>query len=52
MSESIIYTCKRCGESMSAQDLEYRGGEVKCIHCSYKVVMKTKPPVVKRVSTR
>lgn len=49
MSQSIIYTCKRCSAAMTEADLEYRGGETKCILCGFRVLVKTKPPVVKRV---
>lgn len=49
MSASIVYTCKRCGGEMTAENIEERGGEVKCIHCGFRVLMKVKPPVVKRV---
>lgn len=34
------------------QDLSLRGGHVKCIHCGYRVLRKTKPPVVKRVKSQ
>lgn len=49
MSEVIVYTCKRCGGTMTEADLKYRGDETKCIHCGFRVLVKTKPPVVKRV---
>lgn len=48
-NEGIIYECKRCGGSMSAYNIEERGGEVKCIHCGYRILKKIKPPVVKRI---
>lgn len=51
MSSGIYYECIRCGASMSAEELENRGGYVKCISCGYKVLRKTKPPIVKKVST-
>ena len=48
-SESIFYECIRCGTQMSEAELEGRGGHIKCIQCGYKVLKKTKPPVVKRI---
>jgi len=33
-------------------ELELRGGEIKCIICGYRVLKKIRPPVVKRVSTK
>lgn len=51
MSESVTYECIRCGSAMLESDLAYRGGEVKCIICGYRILKKTKPPVVKRVDT-
>lgn len=47
-SAAVIYECKRCGGKMSEDDLESRGGHVKCIFCGFRVVVKTKPPVVHR----
>lgn len=51
MSASVTYACKRCGGTMTLENLDDRGGEVKCIHCGFRVLMKTKPPVVKRIRT-
>lgn len=48
----IIYECMRCGSQMTERDLEERGGSVKCVNCGYRVLKKTKPPVVKRIDTR
>jgi DNA-directed RNA polymerase subunit RPC12/RpoP len=30
-------------------NIEERNGKIKCIVCGYRVLKKTKPPVVKRV---
>lgn len=49
---SIVYTCKRCGEAMTHENLEERGGHVKCIFCGYRILIKTRPPVVKRVDAK
>jgi DNA-directed RNA polymerase subunit RPC12/RpoP len=34
------------------ENIEGRKGEIKCIVCGYKVLKKSKPPVVKRVPAR
>lgn len=34
---------------MTEADLKFRGGEVKCIHCSYRILKKIRSPVVRRV---
>jgi DNA-directed RNA polymerase subunit RPC12/RpoP len=49
MSESVVYECQKCGGTMTEADLEDRGGHVKCIHCSYKVLKKVRTQFVKRV---
>jgi DNA-directed RNA polymerase subunit RPC12/RpoP len=43
------YECLRCGETTMGDNIEERNGEIKCIVCGYRVLKKTKPPVVKRV---
>lgn len=49
-SSGIVYECLRCGAKVPSEELELRGGEIKCIVCGYRVLKKIKPPVVKRVS--
>jgi len=34
------------------ENIDERGGEIKCIVCGYRVLKKMKPPVVKRVLAR
>jgi DNA-directed RNA polymerase subunit RPC12/RpoP len=34
------------------ENIEERNGVIKCIVCGYRVLKKTKPPVVKRVPAR
>jgi DNA-directed RNA polymerase subunit RPC12/RpoP len=34
------------------ENIEERGGLIKCVVCGYRVLKKTKPPVVKRVLAR
>lgn len=48
----IAYECVRCGAKVPVEELELRGGGIKCIVCGYRVLKKTRPPVVKRVSSR
>jgi len=49
---SLTYECVRCGAKVSTEDLEMRGGGIKCTVCGYRVLKKIRPPVVKRVSAR
>ena len=46
------YECLLCGATTTGENIEERGGEIKCIVCGYRVLKKTKPPVVKRVPAR
>ena len=48
----IIYECVNCGEKVRTEELELRGGGIKCTFCGYRVLKKIRPPVVKRVSTK
>jgi len=48
----VAYECVRCGAKVPTNELELRGGEIKCIICGYRVLKKIRPPVVKRVSTK
>ena len=43
------YECLRCGANTTGENIEERNGEIKCIVCGYRVLKKTKPPVVKKV---
>ena len=49
---SIVYECVRCGAKVSFNELELRGGGIKCTFCGYRVLKKIRPPLVKRVSAR
>lgn len=51
-SVGIVYECVRCGAKVPLEELELRGGEVKCITCGYRILKKIKPPVVKRISAK
>jgi DNA-directed RNA polymerase subunit RPC12/RpoP len=48
----IVYECVRCGAKVPSEELELRGGEMKCIVCGYRILKKIKPPVVKRVPAK
>jgi DNA-directed RNA polymerase subunit RPC12/RpoP len=51
VSRGLVYTCVKCGSKVRTEELELRGGGVKCTFCGYRVLKKTRPPVVKRIST-
>ncbi len=48
----IVYECVKCGAKVSLDELDLRGGGVKCTYCGYRVLRKVRPPVVKRVKTK
>ncbi|MBC7131051.1 hypothetical protein H5T51_07540 [Candidatus Bathyarchaeota archaeon] len=48
-ASGLVYECIRCGAKVSTEELELRGGEIKCTVCGYRVLKKIRPPVVKRV---
>jgi len=48
----IVYECVRCGAKVPAEELDLRGGEIKCIVCGYRILRKVKPPVVKRIQAK
>ncbi len=49
MSENEpIYKCLRCNKIFSKEELETLPG-VRCPYCGYKIVIKLRPPVAKRV---
>jgi len=48
----IVYECVRCGAKVPSEELELRGGEMKCIVCGYRILKKIRPPVVKRVPAK
>jgi DNA-directed RNA polymerase subunit RPC12/RpoP len=47
--EGITYKCWRCGSKVSSRELDFRGGEIKCIICGYRVLKKTRSLIVRRV---
>ncbi len=52
ITTGIVYECLRCGAKVSIEELELRGGEIKCTVCGYRVLKKIRPPVVKRVQAK
>jgi DNA-directed RNA polymerase subunit P len=48
----IVYECVKCGEKVSLEELDLRGGGVKCTYCGYRVLRKVRPPVVKRIKAK
>jgi len=44
----IVYECLSCGSKISADQLAMIP-EIKCPYCGYRVLKKTRPPVVKHV---
>ena len=46
------YEGLRRGATTMGEDIVERNGLIKCIVCGYRVLKKTKPPVVKRVLAR
>lgn len=48
-AQGIVYECVKCGAKVPLDELDLRGGKVKCIICGYRVLKKARPPVVKRV---
>ena len=50
-SGGIEYECIRCGSRISVEDLAY-APDLKCPHCGYKVLRKTRQSIVKRVKAR
>ncbi|MFH1328155.1 MAG: hypothetical protein ABIH76_04850 [Candidatus Bathyarchaeota archaeon] len=49
--EGIAYECVRCGSKIGYNELMTMP-ELKCPNCSYRVLKKTRPPVVKHVKAR
>ncbi len=48
----IVYECVKCGAKVYLEELDIRGGGIKCTYCGYRVLRKIRPPVVKRVKTK
>lgn len=50
--QGLVYECVKCGGKVVTDELELRGGGVKCTFCGYRILKKIRPPVVKRVQTK
>jgi len=48
----IAYECVKCGAIVASEELELRGGGIKCSYCGYRVLKKIRPPIVKRIKTQ
>jgi len=48
----LVYECVKCGATVTTEELELRGGGVKCTFCGYRVLKKIRSPIVKRVAAR
>ena len=51
-TSGLVYECVKCGAKVTIDELELRGGGVKCTFCGYRVLKKIRPPVVKRVAVK
>nr|WP_052883187.1 DNA-directed RNA polymerase subunit P [Thermoproteus tenax] len=43
-----IYMCMRCGRTFSRSEMEILPG-IRCPYCNYKIILKVRSPMVKRV---
>jgi len=48
----LVYECVKCRAQVRLEELEMRGGRVKCTYCGYRVLRKIRPPVVRRISAK
>lgn len=51
-AHGLVYECVKCGAKVTVDELELRGGGIKCTFCGYRVLKKIRPPVVKRVAAK
>ncbi|KUO88616.1 DNA-directed RNA polymerase subunit P [Thermoproteus sp. CP80] len=47
--ERKIYMCMRCGRTFSRSEMEILPG-IRCPYCNYKIILKVRSPMVKRIS--
>jgi DNA-directed RNA polymerase subunit RPC12/RpoP len=50
--QGVVYECVKCGAKVATEELDMRGGGIKCTFCGYRILKKIRPPVIKRVSTK
>lgn len=43
-----LYQCMRCGRVFSKEEMELLSG-LRCPYCTYRIIMKHRSPVVKRI---
>jgi len=46
---NLVYECMRCGAKVTTEELDLRGGAIKCTNCGYRILKKIRPPIVKRI---
>lgn len=46
--ERKIYMCMRCGRTFSKSEMEILPG-IRCPYCNYKIILKVRSPMVKRI---
>ncbi|MBS7614768.1 DNA-directed RNA polymerase subunit P [Candidatus Bathyarchaeota archaeon] len=46
---AILYQCMKCGATVKSTDLDLG---VRCPFCRYRVLIKVRPPIVKRIKAR
>ncbi|MHA1237973.1 MAG: DNA-directed RNA polymerase subunit P [Candidatus Odinarchaeia archaeon] len=47
----MSYRCGQCGGEVTSEELKTLPG-VKCPYCGYRILYKTRPPIVKKVKAR
>jgi DNA-directed RNA polymerase subunit P len=47
----VIFKCVQCGNEITQEQLSLML-EIKCPACGYRVLRKTRPPIVKRLKAR
>jgi len=47
----LTYECISCGKQLTADQLAMTP-EIKCPYCGYRVLRKSRPPIVKRIKAR
>jgi|GEM_PF-160627 len=46
---AILYQCMKCGATVKSTELDFG---IRCPFCRYRVLMKIRPPIVKRIKAR
>lgn len=46
---NVSYICVKCNQPVTTADISFRGDQIKCPNCGYRVLTKIRPPIVKRV---